>query len=91
MTRDWIATSLAMAEAGATALGLTGDARAAYIGEHRFDHALALAVQEMRDGELAAMPRQTNAQRARRVPHHVQVPKRHRAPEDVGRGPAPGG
>lgn len=48
----WIATSQQMAEAAANTQNLTGAAREAYIAAHRYDHATALAIQELRDGSV---------------------------------------
>jgi len=48
--KGWIAESLAAAEAGAAAQGLTGDGATAYVAAHRYDLALDRAVAELRDG-----------------------------------------
>ena len=50
--KTWLAQSLTRAERAADAANLTGAARAAYIAEHRYDHAGTLAFRELRDGSV---------------------------------------
>lgn len=50
--KEWITQSQTRAEQAATAAGLTGAARTAYIEEHRYDYAGSLAVRELRDGSV---------------------------------------
>lgn len=54
MLDDWLARSLAEAEAQATAL--PPNERAAHVAEHRFDLALELAGQELLDGAISGVP-----------------------------------
>ena len=49
---DWISQSEAQARQDASAQGLSGAAANAYVAEHRFDLAEALAVRELRDGSV---------------------------------------
>jgi hypothetical protein len=49
---NWLRESRGLAERAADAAGLTGQARSAYIQTHRFDHAVALAARELRDGSV---------------------------------------
>lgn len=53
MVRDWIADSLQAAQDSADAQGLSGGARDDHIATHRYDHASALAGQELRDGSIS--------------------------------------
>ncbi len=53
MVRDWLADSLAKTEAAADAQGLQGSEAQDYIAAHRFDHAVDLAAQELRDGSIS--------------------------------------
>jgi hypothetical protein len=49
---EWIAQSEAQARQDAATRGLSGSAADAYVAEHRFDQAVALAVRELRDGSV---------------------------------------
>jgi hypothetical protein len=49
---EWIAESEEQARQEASAQGLSGAAAAAYVAEHRYDLAVSLAVQELRDGSV---------------------------------------
>ncbi|KIN70436.1 hypothetical protein Z945_3491 [Sulfitobacter noctilucae] len=53
---EWIADSLSRAQAEAAALGLSGDAAAQYVQDHRYDHATTLAIRELRDGSVTGNP-----------------------------------
>lgn len=53
---SWIEDSLLEAETQADANGLTGEAREAWISDHRYDLATDLAIQEMRDGSVTGDP-----------------------------------
>jgi Ca2+-binding RTX toxin-like protein len=55
----WIAESESLAIADADSMGLSGAARDAYIAEHRYDHAVELAIQELRDGSVTGDPANT--------------------------------
>jgi hypothetical protein len=52
VVKQWITESLSRAEQAADALGLTGAARTDHIAQHRYDHADALAIAELRDGSV---------------------------------------
>ncbi len=52
IVKQWIATSLTRAERGADGLGLTGNARRAYIEAHKYDFAGDQAFKELRDGSV---------------------------------------
>lgn len=76
MLDDWIARSLAQAEAAAQ--GLTDEARAAHIAEHRFDLALELAGRELLDGSVSGDP--LNSVRHlldHTLGHHARVAEAH--------------
>ncbi len=53
MVRGWLDESLARAEAEAGEQGLTGEARVSHVARHRFDHAIAMAGQELLDGSVS--------------------------------------
>lgn len=83
----WLADSLARAEDGAAALhadtdtdtdaSAAADARAAHVAAHRFDHAVALAAQEARDGSVTGEARNSlHHQLTEIIPHHAQVARR---------------
>lgn len=70
----WIAESTALAEAAADAQGLAGAAREDWLAEHRFDHAVALAAQQLRDGSVTGDRRGTIAALIDEVfPYHAAV------------------
>lgn len=50
--RNWISESTGVAEAAAAEKGLTGDEAAAYVAAHRFDAAIPVAAEDLRDGSL---------------------------------------
>jgi hypothetical protein len=50
--KGWIADSLAAATAEAAEQGLTGDAEAEYVAQHRFDLANRIAADELQDGSV---------------------------------------
>ena len=71
---DWIAQSEARATSQANALNLTGAARTAYIEEHRFDYAVSLAIQELRDGSVTGYTENSLADLIGRVfPYHARI------------------
>lgn len=76
-TRQWIATSISMAEADATALGLTGAQFDVYVQDHRFDYALTLAIAEMRDGSITGNPEGSLEQLYSTFAYHAQVAAAH--------------
>lgn len=61
MVRGWLADSADMAAAEADRHGLEGAAREAWLGAHRFDHAVELAARELRDGSVSGDDRDTLA------------------------------
>ncbi len=73
--RDWLAESQARAEADAQALPEAD--RAAHVAAHRFDHAVDLAVAELRDGAVTGDPvGSLQWLRDRVFPHHAAVARR---------------
>lgn len=77
ITRQWIATSLSQAESTASRLGLSGAAHAAYIAEHRFDHALQLAIAELRDGSVTGNATGSLTELFGTFAYHAQVAAAH--------------
>lgn len=74
---DWLAESLARAEAAADAQGLHGPERAAHVSAHRFDHAVDLAAAELRDGAVTGNSRGSLAWLTTEIfPHHAEVARR---------------
>ncbi len=74
----WLRDSLSMAEAAADAQGLSAEARAAHVAAHRYDHAVALAARELRDGSVTGDARGSLAELFAEVfPHHAEVASRH--------------
>lgn len=59
---QWLTESRAVAGANADAQGLSGAAREAFITDHRFDHAIELAAQELRDGSVSGRDDQHDVQ-----------------------------
>ncbi|WP_435257278.1 calcium-binding protein [Thioclava sp. FR2] len=76
-THQWIATSIAMAEADAAALGLNGAEYQAYVQAHRFDYALTLAISEMRDGSITGNPEGSLAQLYETFAYHARIAAAH--------------
>lgn len=75
-TRDWLAQSLAAAEANADRRGLTGTARSDFIEAHKFDAAMPLAARDLLDGSVIGRPDGTLVDvLTRMLPHHAQVAK----------------
>ncbi|WEK03727.1 MAG: hypothetical protein P0Y65_16240 [Candidatus Devosia phytovorans] len=52
LVREWIADSIEAAATESKAQGLSGTAATAFVAEHRFDQAIALAAEELRDGSI---------------------------------------
>lgn len=78
MVKDWLAESLAEAQAKAEAQGLSGDALAAFITGHRFDLATERAGVELTDGSLSGNPEDTLNRLLTEVwPHHANVAADH--------------
>ncbi len=74
VVRQWIADSRREAEQAADAQGLTGAARAAWIEAHKFDAAITLAAQELRDGSVTGTAEDTLADLiGRTFPYHADV------------------
>ncbi|MEY8837875.1 hypothetical protein AB9K41_02415, partial [Cribrihabitans sp. XS_ASV171] len=78
MVRRWLDDSLAAARATADAQDLTGEARDAFVAEHRYDLATAQAWAEIRDGAVSGDPADTLLANLETVlPHHAEVAARH--------------
>lgn len=78
MVDTWLNDSLARAEAQATEQGLTGDAARDYVATHRFDHAVALAARQLRDGSINGKADGTLKDLLGRPwPYHAQVARAH--------------
>jgi hypothetical protein len=74
MVKGWLADSRARAEVAATEAGLKGAQADAYVQEHRFDHATAMAARELRDGGVSGNPADSVADLIGRVwPYHAAV------------------
>jgi len=74
----WLRDSLAKATAQAADKGLTGAEAEAYIAAHKYDHASALAEQELTDGRISNDANDTLADLAQRVwPYHAAVAQKH--------------
>jgi hypothetical protein len=74
LVKGWLAESRSAAEAEALAKGLTGEAAAEHVDRHRFDLAVGLAAQELRDGSLSGSQEDTLAALSGRVwPMHAAV------------------
>ena len=78
MMGRWLKESLAKAEAEASSKGLTGVAAQAYVAQHRYDHASALAGRELYDGGYTGDPTDTVANLiSRTFPYHAAVAEAH--------------
>lgn len=78
MVRQWIAESLTAASDRADALGLSGEVRDEFIATHRYDHAVALAATELRDGSLSGNKDGTVEELLTVFfPHHAEVARKH--------------
>lgn len=78
LLRGWLAESRAAAETAADAQGLQGMARADYVARHRFDQAIALALQELRDGAVSGNPADSLASvLGDLLPYHAEVAQSH--------------
>lgn len=78
MILGWLSESRAQAERAADAEGLSGTARDAYIAEHRFDHALEQAGQELLDGSVSGTSEHTVRDLIdRTLPYHVDIARRY--------------
>ncbi|WP_386627699.1 DUF4214 domain-containing protein [Sulfitobacter geojensis] len=70
MVLAWLDVSRALAEENATALGLTGQSREAYLVEHRYDLATERAILELRDGSVSGDPQGSLADLAQLFAYH---------------------
>ncbi|MDF3413223.1 DUF4214 domain-containing protein [Sulfitobacter sp. M57] len=72
MVLNWLDESLSRARADAAAQGLSGQARDAYINDHRYDYATGLAIRELRDGSVSGDPQGSLADLARLFAYHKE-------------------
>ncbi|WP_370401075.1 hypothetical protein [Sulfitobacter sp. JB4-11] len=78
MVAKWLADSLEKAQTAAAEQGLSGQAAEAYITQHRFDHASALAGRELRDGGVTGDPTDTVASLTNRIfPYHAAIAEKY--------------
>lgn len=76
--RRWLADSQAAAQAAARARGLTGAALQSEVTERRFDQAIAIAIENVRDGRHTGDTRDTlRTLLDRTLPHHAQIARAH--------------
>lgn len=72
MMAKWLGDSLEKAQQAAVSEGLSGEAAAAYVAQHRYDHASALAGRELHDGGVTGDPTDTVAGLITKVwPYHA--------------------
>lgn len=75
--REWIATSVQKATEDAVAQGLSGDAQADYVAQHRFDLALEMAGNELNDGSVSGDKSGSLSEFLNEVlPHHAEVARK---------------
>lgn len=78
MVQRWLTDSARQADAQAAAQNLTGDARVRYLAQHRYDRALELAEQELRDGRHSGNADGTLIDLlGRMLPYHADVASHH--------------
>ncbi|MFN3936372.1 MAG: hypothetical protein ACK4KW_02240 [Gemmobacter sp.] len=78
LVRRWLAESRAAAEADATARGLAGAEARAHVDRHRYDLAVTLAAEELRDGRHSGRREDTLAALLEDIlPHHARVARDH--------------
>ncbi|NPD13882.1 hypothetical protein HOY34_01545 [Xinfangfangia sp. D13-10-4-6] len=78
MVKSWIAESKQAARDHAAGLGLKGPALEAWADKYGLDQAIALAVQELRDGSVSGKPDDTLAHQITTVwPYHAEIAKKH--------------
>jgi len=74
--RGWIAQSLTAAEDQAA--GLTGTARATYLAAHKYDLAIGLAAQDLRDGSVSGDTADTLAELFSKIfPYHHEIAQKY--------------
>jgi hypothetical protein len=74
---SWLRASREAAQAEAEARGLDGAAREAHVAAHRYDHAVALAARELRDGSVTGGPEGSATHLLDDLlPHHADVAAR---------------
>jgi hypothetical protein len=80
-TSGWLRESLAKAQADAAAAGLQGQEGTDHVAKHRFDLAVSLAVQELRDGAISGKTDGTLKDLLERLlPYHAGVAASHSLP-----------
>jgi hypothetical protein len=78
LVRQWLADSAAAATAGAGAMGLTGAAAENHVATHRFDLAVQLASDELRNGAISGDPQDSLQQMLTEIlPYHAAVAAKH--------------
>lgn len=73
LVKAWIAESRQKAQAVAEGQGLSGEARAAWVDAHQYDHATTLAVQELRDGSVTGDNKGSLVHLAELFAYHAKV------------------
>ena len=77
LVRAWLSDSLAQAQTLADRQGLREAARNQFIAAHRFDHAVTMAAQELRDGRHSGDPGDTlDTLLTDLLPYHADVARR---------------
>ena len=78
LVKDWIADSLAAAEAEGRAMGLRAGGLDTYVAAHRYDGAVAKAAAELRDGSVTGDPGSSVADLlGRMLPYQAEVARDH--------------
>lgn len=76
--RDWIAQSLKEAQDRSAAMGLSGAAQANFVEQHRFDRAIEIAAQDLRDGSVTGEKDGTLADYLENVlPYQINIARTH--------------
>ncbi|WP_108395448.1 hypothetical protein [Devosia submarina] len=76
--REWIAESLRDAQGRSAAMGLPGTAQTSFMKEHRFDRAIEIAVQDLRDGSVTGQKDGTLADYLENaLPYQINIARTH--------------